>query len=427
MVLVLDVTEPERQSVQVQFCVLADAFRLTIPVTLVVYGSHGTQPNDFPLNCRETGLDGGMGERTANLLNWFSPMKTKESTPWLAARIVKKCAQEAGFELAGIASAGPVYDFERYRRWVDAGLAGKMGYLTDRRAELRSSPAKLMPSARSVLCVGKLYNGPEPDIRQTEPGQAWISRYAWGQDYHGVLREGLERTVERLREEGFEFDHKICVDTAPVLERSLAREAGLGWIGKNTCLINQQQGSWFFLGELLLSLDLEADLAPPDRCGTCTRCIDACPTAALVPGEDGWKLDARRCISYLTIELKGPMPEELREGVGRHVMGCDICQDVCPWNTRAAHTPDERFRAAHFSPQLLDLAVLTPEDFRSRFGQSPVLRARHTGLLRNVITAIGNAPRRRYCEVLQPLLLHEKEEVAEHAAWAYEKCKKADR
>ncbi len=193
-----------------------------------------------------------------------------------------------------------------------------------------------------MVCVGKLYNTGAPHSTEIEdPERGWISRYAWGADYHDVMRRDLELLVRRIKEIYREpFEWKICVDTAPLLERSYARAAGLGWIGKNTCLINQQQGSWFFLGELLLSIDLEADTPPPDRCGTCRRCIDACPTAAIVPGEDGgWRLDARTCISYLTIEKRGSIPDEIQGGIRNHVFGCDICQDVCPWNQRAPETP----------------------------------------------------------------------------------------
>jgi epoxyqueuosine reductase len=228
-------------------------------------------------------------------------------------------------------------------------MAGEMGYLTDRRAGLRDDPRHLLPSARSILCVGKLYNGPQPYSTRFAGGDlAWISRYAWGEDYHQVLRRGLARVVDGLRAlSPSRFEWKICVDTAPLLERAYARHAGLGWIAKNTCLINQAMGSWFFLGELLLSLDLAPDQPPPDRCGTCTRCIDACPTEAIVPTglADGpaWALDSRLCISYFTIELRGVAPVEARPAIGRHVFGCDICQDVCPWNRRAPATEEPAF------------------------------------------------------------------------------------
>ncbi len=210
-----------------------------------------------------------------------------------------------------------------------------MRYLTDHRGDMRANPQALLPGAKTMLCVGKLYNAPVPYSTEfSDSERAWISRYAWGDDYHDVLRLGLEQVAERLHSEiAASFAHRICIDTAPLLERSYARLAGLGWIGKNTCLINQGQGSWFFLGELLLTLELEADQPPPDRCGTCSRCIDACPTNALVPKEDGtWTLDARLCISYLTIEKRGAIDASLQSLTGFQVFGCDICQDVCPWN-----------------------------------------------------------------------------------------------
>src|ERR1019366_8498659 len=202
---------------------------------------------------------------------------------------IKTLARECGFELAGIAAAAPVREARYYGQWIAGGLAGEMGYLTDRRAGLLDDPRHLLPSARSILCVGKLYNGPQPYSTQLAGEDlAWISRYAWGEDYHQVLRRGLARVVDGLRAlSPAPFEWKICVDTAPLLERAYARHAGLGWIAKNTCLINQAMGSWFFLGELLLSLDFAPDQPPPDRCGSCTRCIDACPTQAIVPTGPG--------------------------------------------------------------------------------------------------------------------------------------------
>jgi epoxyqueuosine reductase len=303
----------------------------------------------------------------------------------MRAETIQEVARQCGFELAGIALAGPTPDFSTYEDWVAQGMAGEMRYLTDRRAELRRDVRNLLPSARSVICVGKLYNTPDPP---RQPGDARISRYAWGKDYHVTMRAALAKMVARLAEIEV-FDWKICVDTAPVLERSLARQAGLGWIGRNTCLINEPLGSWFFLGEILTSLDLKPGSPPPDRCGSCTRCIEACPTQAIVPSIEGWQLDARRCISYLTIELRGAIPDELRAGVGDHVFGCDICQDVCPWNARAPVTEDPDFAGATIS--LEALAELSPDEFRQRFGHTPVARAKHAGLLRNVAVAMGNA------------------------------------
>jgi len=245
-------------------------------------------------------------------------------------------ALECGFELAGVAAAEPWPDFERYREWLAAGMAGGMSYLAGRRGEVRADPRSLFPAARSIICVGKLYN--------LEGESRGISRHARGRDYHHVVRAGLKRLVERLRQEAGPFQWKICVDTAPLLERSHARRAGLGWIGKNTCLIREGFGSWFVLGELLVSLDLEPDCPPPDACGTCRLCIDACPTGALVPAAQGFRVDARRCISYLTIEHRGLVPEELRALMGEWVYGCDVCQKVCPWNRGAPVTSDPAWR-----------------------------------------------------------------------------------
>jgi epoxyqueuosine reductase len=311
-----------------------------------------------------------------------------------------------------------VPDRERYASWVASGFAGEMGYLTDRRAEVRQDPRNLLPSARSIICVGKLYNGPQPySTRYRESELAWISRYAWGEDYHDVLRRGLEKLAARLLESG-PFEYKICVDTAPLLERSYARQAGLGWIGKNTCLINQQGGSWFFLGELVTSLELEPDTPPPDRCGTCTRCIDACPTAALVPDGTGYTLDSRLCISYFTIELRGAVPVGHREEIGNHIFGCDICQDVCPWNSRSSCTSDSAFEASHFAPPLEKLAELTEREFRQMFRQSPVLRTRYSGFLRNVAVAMGNTRSEKFRRPLEKLAQSADPMVAEHARWA---------
>jgi len=317
-----------------------------------------------------------------------------------------------------------VEDFARYHAWVAAGHAGAMGYLTDHRAALRADPRALLPEARSVIVVGKLYQTGFPDVGSLTPGQAWISRYAWGEDYHVVLRQGLERLRDRLAgETGAEFASRICVDTAPLLERSLAREAGLGWIGKNTCLIHEPTGSWYFLGVLLTSLEVEPGTPAEDRCGTCTRCIDACPTHALRPHE----LDARRCISYLTIELRGPVDDALRPGIGAHAFGCDICQDVCPWNRRAPVTTDPAFAPAAFAPPLEELARMTEEEFRRLFHQSPVWRTKYRGLLRNVALAMGNAGLERFREPLERLAGHADPQVAEHAAWALERLTAANR
>jgi epoxyqueuosine reductase len=339
------------------------------------------------------------------------------------AEDVKSLAHECGFELAGIARAEPLSeDSRRYLDWIGRGMAGAMGYLTDRRATVRTDPKLLLPSARTIVCVGKLYNGPEPRSTEVNDGErGWISRYAWGADYHGVVRAGLEKLVEKL---GGGHEYKICVDTAPLLERSYAREAGLGWIGKNTCLINQEMGSLFFLGEVLTSLELEPDLPPPDRCGSCTRCIEACPTQAILPG--GYEIDARRCIPYFTIELHGSVPEEMRAGIGQHVFGCDICQDVCPWNRRAPFAAEPSFEPSHFAPPLEELAALSEEEFREVFRNSPIQRAKYGGFLRNVAIAMGNSKLEKFREPLERLVQFPNEMVAEHAQWALEHLNHSD-
>jgi epoxyqueuosine reductase len=341
----------------------------------------------------------------------------------LTTDLVRKLALECGFELAGVASAVPIPEAAYFHQWVGTGYAGEMNYLTDRRAAVRDDPRNLLPSAKSIVCVGKLYNGPEPySARFNSRELAWISRYAWGEDYHDVLRRGLEDLVERLRQYApAVFEWKICVDTAPLLERAYARRAGLGWIAKNTCLINQQMGSWFFLGELLVSLPLDPGAPPPDLCGACTRCIDACPTAAIVPAgaADGpeWAIDSRLCIAYFTIELRGTIPTEARGRMGNHVFGCDICQDVCPWNSRAPVTSEPAFAPGHFAPDLAQLAQISEQEFRDIFRQSPVKRARYSGFLRNVAVAMGNQRAERFRRPLEKLAQSPDPLVAEHARW----------
>ena len=334
---------------------------------------------------------------------------------------LKEIALYCGFDLAGIAAAGPLPEADRYLDWVRRGLAGKMSYLTDHRAEKRRDPRLLLTSARSVLVVGQLYNSPAPystDLDNSTLG--WISRYAWGDDYHDVMRARLEEVDRQLRAR-VNCETKICIDTAPILERPLARAAGLGWIGKNTCLINQERGSWFFLGELLTSLELESDAPPPDRCGTCVRCIDACPTAAIVPtghAAPAWELDARLCIAYLNIELKGDIPEAQRAGLGHHVFGCDICQDVCPWNRRAAITFDTPWQPRQPAPPLAELASLSADEFRALFRGSPVERTKYRGFLRNVAVAMGNAGLPAFRAPLEKLAVMDDAVVASHAQWA---------
>lgn len=318
--------------------------------------------------------------------------------------LLSSLAARHGFELAGVASALPVEpDASQFLEWVAQGMAGRMGYLTDHRAAIRTDPRNLLSSAKSIICLARLYN---------TPGGGTISRYARSEDYHETMRRDMRLLVESLQEELGPFEYRICVDTAPLLERSYARQAGLGWIGRNTCLINQQFGSYVYLGEILTSLQLAAGTPAPDRCGTCTRCIDACPTDALVVGGLRTELDASRCISYFTIELKGDIPEEHRESVGTLAFGCDICQEVCPWNSKAPYASDTG------SPDLERLAQLTAEEFRAEFRRTPLWRTRYSGLLRNVAVALGNSKDLRHRPTLERLAQHDDPGVRSHAEWA---------
>ena len=333
-------------------------------------------------------------------------------------REIRDLAASCGFQLAGVAGVEAAPDFGRFRDWVDRGLAGEMRYLTDHRADVRNDLAHLLPGVRSVISVGMLYNGPEPYSTEfSSPERAWISRYAWGDDYHTVVRRKLEVLAGKLMETEC-FRWRACVDTAPLLERSVERQAGLGWIGKNTCLINQQMGSWFFLGELLTNLELEADDPAAARCGSCTRCIEACPTAAIVPSPSGgYELDARLCISYFTIELRSAVPEAHREAVGQNVFGCDICQDVCPWNRKAPREA-EAAKAELYAPPLERLAELSEAEFKKLFRETPVNRAKYNGFLRNVAIAMGNAGLPQFRAPLERLAAAPDLLVREHALWA---------
>jgi len=255
----------------------------------------------------------------------------------LSSFAVKERALDLGFDLAGIAPLGVWKDLDFSRRWVERGFSGEMRYLENPK---RFDPRLVLPSAKSVICVALLYNAPLPystevgagAVRSQESGvRSWISRYAWGRDYHEIMRPKLEKLRVALEELAPGVETRVFVDTGPVVERAFARFSGIGWMGKNTCIINQQKGSWFFLGVILTSLELEPDLFAPDRCGSCTACLEACPTGALV---EPYQMDASRCLSYLTIELQGPIPDDLRPKIGSNVFGCDICQDVCPWNRR---------------------------------------------------------------------------------------------
>ena len=341
--------------------------------------------------------------------------------------LIKQAADDAGFDLAGVA---PVHDFDeldRFREWIAAGHAAEMKYMEarDEAGSLkRSSLRSTLPWVRSVVVCAINYNTAQPYSTQVaDPNRGWIARYAWGhEDYHEAVMKRLRVVENQLRlalpgTQNPALQTRCYVDTGPIVERVYAKYAGVGWIGKNTCILNQKQGSWLFLGVILTSLELEPDLPGPDRCGTCTRCIDACPTDALIAP---YQLDSNLCISYLTIEKRGPIPEHMREGIGRHVFGCDICQDVCPWNRKApvTGTPEFQARDGLVNPALEWLAEITAEEFRENFRGSAVRRAKRTGLRRNAVIAIGNSGDRSFAPLLERLRADEDEVVAESADWA---------
>src|SRR5262249_40637437 len=313
---------------------------------------------------------------------------------------IKQFAREAGFDLCGIAPVRDFREIEAFPKWIAAGRHGEMKYMEarDDAGDLkRASLARVAPWARSVIVCALNYNTAQPySTHATDRSRGWISRYAWSrEDYHDAILRRLRQVESEIQNDlsnhgSLTTNHSFrsYVDTGPLIERVYAKYAGIGWLAKNTCVINQELGSWLFLGVILTSLELEASLPAPDRCGSCTRCIDACPTHAFVaPGE----LDARRCISYLTIEKRGEMPEELREGIGRQVFGCDICQDVCPWNRKAPVTaaPEFQPREGLVSPALDWLAEMQSEEFNKVFRGSPIRRTKRAGLRRNAVIAMG--------------------------------------
>ncbi len=345
--------------------------------------------------------------------------------------LIKSAALSLGFNLAGIAPVEQFGELDYFPEWIAAGHHGEMRYLESRTdgGELkRSSIQRAAPWAKSVIVCALNYNTDQPYSTEfNDPTRGWISRYAWGQrDYHDVILPKLRELENKIQEVANEPNARFWsyVDTGPIVERVLAQHAGIGWVGKNTCIINQELGSWLFLGVILTSIEIAPDLPAPDRCGTCTRCLQACPTDAFL---DAYKLDASKCISYLTIEKRGSLPEDLRQGMQNHVFGCDICQDVCPWNNRtnrpAAITSKPEFqpRPALVNPSLEKLTTLTEEDFRELFRASPIKRTKRTGIRRNAVVAMGNSGNKRFVPLLQRLAEDEDPVVAEHARWALDR------
>jgi epoxyqueuosine reductase len=371
-------------------------------------------------------------------------MNASERTRWICER-----ARAVGFELCGVTTPEIVAESpelrERLPGWLKQGYAGEMKYLHDAR---RGSPRMVMEEARSLVVVALNYNSAvahstEQGARDgAEAPRGWISRYAWGDDYHKVIGDKLETLIQAMRAQfGERCEARAYVDTGPIVERVAAKYAGLGWLAKNTCLINEEAGSWVFLGAIITTLELEpsirgGELPPADLCGNCTLCIDACPTEAFAAP---YVLDARRCISYLTIELRGAIPEELRGKMGNAILGCDICQDVCPWNRKAGVTRAKEFSPREidgehggslFAPELERMAALSQREFSEVFRGSAVKRAKWRGLVRNACVALGNARMAadaaawpRVMRMLGRLAVCGDTLIVEHARWALDRVR----
>ena len=336
---------------------------------------------------------------------------------------IKAEALHLGFIVAGITSPGRPLHYEAYERWLENGRQAEMGYLATERARLlRADPHLLFPPGRAVLVLGTPYPSPHP-LAALEDRSSLVGRvasYAWSEDYHREIPPRLKALGDFIAASfGKDAISRGFIDTAPILERDLAQQAGLGWIGKNTCLIDPARGSTLLLSELFINLELESD-PPflPDRCGHCMRCLQACPTGCILPDRT---LDAGRCIAYLTIEKKGPIDRALRPLMGNWIFGCDICQSVCPWNVRFSSPADAAFtpRPDVPNPDLVQELSLTPEGFNRKFRHSPVMRPHRRGYLRNVAIALGNSHNPQALPALRQALTHEPEPLVRGAAaWA---------
>ena len=343
----------------------------------------------------------------------------------LTAADVKQQALAVGFDLCGIAPAAAHPQLTLLQQWLDRGYAAEMGYM-HRSAERRADVRAVLPSARTVIALATIYNTDHPySVENADTTRAAIARYAWGDDYHTVIGARLEALLTWLRTAaGGGFEGRAYVDTGPVQERVYAQYAGLGWVGKNTCLIHPEKGSWLFLSEIICNLALEVDPPGLDQCGSCTLCLDACPTGALIGPRE---LDSNRCLSYLTIELKGSIPDAVRDTIGEHAYGCDICQEVCPWNlapsTGCSSDVHWEARDGLREPRLMDLWLRTDDDLRRLLKGSAMKRAGVRRLRRNLAVAIGNSGDPSSTDSLR---MHAEETcrdpmVAEHVAWAVEK------
>ncbi|MFN7550683.1 MAG: tRNA epoxyqueuosine(34) reductase QueG [Pseudomonadota bacterium] len=332
---------------------------------------------------------------------------------------IRRWGAELGFQHVGIAGIDLAEDERRLAEWLDLGWHGSMDWMA-RHGSKRSRPAELVPGTLRVLSARMDYLADDGSMQAAldDPTRAYVSRYALGRDYHKVLRGRLQRLADRIVTAIGPFGHRVFVDSAPVLEKPLARDAGLGWIGKHTNLIDKNTGSWFFLGEIFVDLPLPVDQPARDHCGTCTRCLTACPTQAIVAP---YRLDARRCVSYLTIEHAGTIPEDLRPLLGNRIYGCDDCQLVCPWNrfARLAGEPDFRQRHGLAHASLLEVFAWEEDEFLHRTEGSAIRRIGHERWLRNIAVALGNAPPSPHVvAALQDRVSHPSAVVREHVAWA---------
>lgn len=333
---------------------------------------------------------------------------------------IREWAAQLGFQQVGITDIDLTEDALRLDAYLAAGYHGEMEYMASH-GTMRSRPDELVPGTLRVISVRMDYLPEDTQMAQmlAQPEQAYVSRYSLGRDYHKLIRKRLQQLAEKISQEIGPFGHRAFVDSAPVLEKALARKAGLGWVGKNTLILNRKAGSWFFLGELLVDLPLPID-QPDDRdhCGKCTACLQVCPTQAFVGDR---VLDARRCISYLTIELKGAIPEDLRPLIGNRVFGCDDCQLVCPWNRFAKPTQEDDFQPRHRldNSSLVELFMWTEDEFLARTLGSPIRRTGYERWLRNLAVGLGNAPSTiPVLEALKARLEHPSELVREHVRWA---------
>jgi epoxyqueuosine reductase len=327
---------------------------------------------------------------------------------------IREEALRLGFFTTGFASARPLPHIERFRASLEQGFHGAMSYM-ERQAPKRENPALVLANIRTILVLAMNYYSMAPPA--IHPLKARISRYAWGDDYHGILMSRLKELLDFIKSCIPSTQGRCYVDTGPVMEKTWGAQTALGWLGKHTNLITRNKGSWFFLAVILLDSEIESDPQEKDYCGNCSRCINACPTGAIIAP---YVLDSRRCISYLTIELRGPIPRSLRSLIGTRVFGCDDCQDVCPWNRFATTTSEKGFkpRAENLAPELQDLIGINSRDFKHRFENSPILRSTRNGFVRNVAVALGNSQSSDAIPALKTALCDESPLVRSHAAWA---------